>query len=65
MARRRRPRIDDDTACANPGVGFDACDPATALDLAAAGGMPFLARLLKTAARCPLGHPFGLFVGAL
>jgi len=46
-------------------VGFDACDPETALDLAAAGRMPFLAQLMKTAARCPLRHPFGLFVGAL
>jgi len=46
-------------------VGFDACDPETALELAAAGRMPSLARLLTTAARCPLRHPFGLFVGAL
>ncbi len=46
-------------------VGLDACDPATALDLAAAGRMPALTRLLGDGARAALVNPFGLFVGAL
>jgi predicted AlkP superfamily phosphohydrolase/phosphomutase len=46
-------------------VGLDACDPATALEFAAAGHMPVLAGLLETGARCPLRLPPGLFVGAL
>jgi predicted AlkP superfamily phosphohydrolase/phosphomutase len=46
-------------------VGLDACDPETALELAASGRMPVLHGLLAKAARCPLRLPHGLFVGAL
>ena len=46
-------------------VGFDACDPAIALDFAERGRMPALAQLLRRGVRCPVRKPYGLFVGAL
>jgi predicted AlkP superfamily phosphohydrolase/phosphomutase len=46
-------------------VGLDACDPAIAPTLAAAGRLPTLARLFARAARARVRNPFGLFVGAL
>ena len=46
-------------------VALDACDPAIARHLAAAGRMPTLARLFERAARCKVRNPRGLFVGSL
>jgi predicted AlkP superfamily phosphohydrolase/phosphomutase len=46
-------------------VGLDACDPAIARRLAAAGHLPALARLFESSARCTVHNPYGLFVGAL
>ena len=46
-------------------VGLDACDPAIAHSLAAAGHLPTLRRLFEHAARCRVRNPYGLFVGSL
>jgi predicted AlkP superfamily phosphohydrolase/phosphomutase len=46
-------------------VALDACDPAIARHLAAAGRMPTLARLFERAARCKVRNPRGLFVVSL
>ncbi|MEA2778619.1 MAG: hypothetical protein QOK29_163, partial [Rhodospirillaceae bacterium] len=46
-------------------VGLDACDPGTALDLAARGRMPALKRLMDSGAQCSVRNPFGLFVSGL
>ena len=46
-------------------VGLDACDPAIAHSLAAAGHLPTLRRLFERAARCRVRNPYGLFVGSL
>ena len=46
-------------------IALDACDPAIARHLVAAGRMPTLARLFERAARCKVRNPRGLFVGSL
>ncbi|MGW5702755.1 alkaline phosphatase family protein [Amycolatopsis japonica] len=46
-------------------VALDACDPTTIRELAAAGEVPTLARLLETSASATTHNPYGLFVGSL
>jgi len=46
-------------------LGFDACDAGLVRDLAAAGKLPTLGRLLGDWACARIQNPFGLFVGAL
>jgi predicted AlkP superfamily phosphohydrolase/phosphomutase len=46
-------------------VALDACDPDTIRELAAAGEVPTLARLLDQSASATTRNPYGLFVGSL
>jgi predicted AlkP superfamily phosphohydrolase/phosphomutase len=46
-------------------LGFDACDPELARDMAASGQLPTFRRLLDGGAVARIRNPYGLFVGAL
>ena len=45
-------------------VGLDAFDPGLAVELAAAGRLPTIAKLLGDGAQATVRNPYGLFVGA-